>query len=113
MRRVSRAPHAVSSSAFTALSSDIIATACTTGSKRGRWGAADLTAGRIGGDEVGKLLVEGEELAHHGVPLAVGDLGRVELVVELVVVANALSEMLHTLRGVDGLGHGGHPTGGV
>ena len=56
--------------------------------------ATDDLGGRVGRDQFGELGLERLELAHERVPLGVGDLGLVELVVALVVVADGGAQLV-------------------
>ena len=88
-----RVPHASSSSRENALSSESIGTRCSTG--------ANVDAGRPPGRCVGESGVtssgccrfERAQLAHQRVELRVGDLGRVEHEVLLVVVLDQLAQL--------------------
>ena len=74
------------------------------GEERRRRGA-DLLAGRVGRDELGELRLELPQLADEGVVVGVGDRGRVELVVEPVVVLDRGPQLVDA--GLD-LGRDGH-----
>ena len=67
-------------------------------------GAADALGGGVEGDERGVGLFEGLEFAHAGVVFGVGDLGLVEDVIEVLVVAEFLTELLN-------FAHEGQPIG--
>ena len=67
-------------------------------------GSADALGGGVGGDERGVGLFEGLELAHEGVVLGVGELGLIEDVIEVFVVAEILAELLN-------FAHEGQPIG--
>ena len=71
--------------------------------ERGGRPAARPLRRRVGSDELGMLLLERAQLADQRVELRVGDLGRVEHEVLLVVVLDQLAELLHPLAAV-GLG---------
>ena len=55
-------------------------------------GAADAPGGRVGGDDLGKGLLDREELAREGVVLGVADLGTGEGVVEVLVPAELVAQ---------------------
>ena len=55
-------------------------------------GAADAPGGRVGGDDLGKGLLDREELAGEGVVLGVADLGAGEGVVEVLVPAELVAQ---------------------
>lgn len=67
-------------------------------------GSTDALGGGVGGDERGVGLFEGLELAHEGVVLGVGELGLIEDVIEVFVVAEILAELLN-------FAHEGQPIG--
>ncbi len=60
--------------------------------ERGRRLATDLLGGRVGGDEVGVLLLQGAQLHHQRVVVGVGDDRVVEVVVATVVLAELASQ---------------------
>src|SRR5947209_1165441 len=64
--------------------------------------AAHALGGRIGGDEVGVLLLELGQLAVERVVLSVRQLGLVEHVVEVLVPANLPAELLQASGDVRG-----------
>jgi hypothetical protein len=53
--------------------------------------AADALRGRVRGDEFGMGGLEFLEVAHEGVVFGVGDLGRIEDVIEMLVPAELLA----------------------
>jgi len=61
--------------------------------KRTRNGTADLLSRRVGDGKLGVLLLEGPELVDHAVEVGVGQLRRVELVVEPHVVGDLLTQL--------------------
>ena len=61
--------------------------------------AADALCGRIGREEVGVFGFERLEAVHGRVVLSVGPLGRVEDIVEVLVVTEKLAELLDLLVG--------------
>ncbi len=67
-------------------------------------GSANALGGRVGSDERGVGLFEGLELAHESVVLGVGELGLIEDVIEVFVVAEILAELLN-------FAHEGQPIG--
>ena len=91
--RATRAPHASSSSRDIALSRLIIASACTTGANKRVRGAADVAGQRVVELDVGVVGGELAQLADQRVEVAVGDLGVVEGVVAVVVVADELGQL--------------------
>ena len=62
-------------------------------------GRADSLRGRVGGDELGVLLLERLQLVEEDVIRGVGDLGVVEDVVAVVVVRDEPPQLLGALRG--------------
>ena len=88
-----RVPHATSSSRENALSSESIGTAVLDRRERRRRPAARALRRRIGRDEIGVLGFERAQLPHERVELGVGDLGRVEHEVLLVVVLDQLAQL--------------------
>jgi len=67
-------------------------------------GAADALGGRVRGDERGVGLFEGLEFAHEDVVFGVGELGLIEDVIEVLVVAEIVAEIVN-------FAHGGQPIG--
>ena len=67
-------------------------------------GSADALGGGVGGYERGVGLFEGLEFAHEAVVFGVGELGLVEDVIEVFVVANLVDKRFN-------FAHGGHPIG--
>jgi hypothetical protein len=62
--------------------------------------AADALGGRIGGDQFGVLGFEGLEPAHERVVFGVGNLGSVQDVILVFVVAELFRELLDLDRGI-------------
>ena len=71
--------------------------------------ARHALGGAVGRDEVRVRLLQRPELPHEAVVLGVGDLGAVLGVVEAVVVADLLPQLLDPLAGVGLLRHGRPP----
>ena len=89
-----RVPHATSSSRENALSSDSIGARCSTGANVEAGRPPGRCVGESGVDELGMLLLDRAQLAHERVELGVGDLGRVEHEVLLVVVLDQRPQLL-------------------
>jgi hypothetical protein len=68
--------------------------------------AADALGGRVGRDQLGMLGLERLQAVHARVVLGVGDLGRVEHVVEMLVVAKVLAQGFDLLLGREPGRHG-------
>ncbi len=62
--------------------------------------AADALGGRIGRDEFGVLGLKVFELLHQLVEIQIADLGLIEDVIEIFVVANLFAESFDLLFGV-------------
>ena len=71
---------------------------------RGRGSSDDLSR-RVGCDDLGELVFEPPKLDHQRVVVGVADLGRVEQVVALVVVADLLSQRVDPGGDLVGDGH--------
>ncbi len=56
--------------------------------------AAHALGGRIGTRQLGMSFLQRLELAHQGVVFRVGDLGRVQHVIQVFVVAQLLAQIL-------------------
>ena len=62
-------------------------------------GTADAGAGRIETSQVGVFGLECEELAHQGIVLKVGDLGRIEDVVTVLVMLKLFAQIADAICG--------------
>jgi hypothetical protein len=74
------------------------------GREQGRRGCPHLARRRVGYHEVGVLGLEGAQLAHQCVVLAVGDLGIVQPVISVVVVLDEGTKLLDSGHRVEPLG---------
>ena len=91
--RRSRSAQARSSSSLNALSRLIIGTRWRTSWKRPDGAAPTACVGESGVASAGIVRLELPQLHHEEVVLGVGDLGRIEHVVQLVVVDDLLAEL--------------------
>jgi hypothetical protein len=62
--------------------------------------ASDPLRGAVGGDELGKLLLQPPKLPHELVVLGVGDLRLVQDVVAVVVMVDLLAKLLDAALGL-------------
>jgi hypothetical protein len=72
----------------------------------GRGFASDALGGRVGSEERRVGLLEGAELVHPAVIFGVGDFGRVEHIVQVLVVAKGGAELFGERGGILGSGRG-------
>ena len=99
-KRRTRSTNSVTSSSSKALSSDSIGTRCRTLPKRLAGLRADAPRRAVGAHELGKARLDRRVAAAQRIVLGIGDLGRILLIVELVVVSDDGGEPLQLVLGL-------------